>query len=182
MVDNQNNPMKEIAIEKVTLNIGVGESGDRLEKAKILLERISGKQVIKTSTKKRIPTWNVRPGLTLGVKTTLRGQEAVEVLKRLLTAKENRVKPSNFDAEGNLSFGLEEYIHIPGVKYDPTLGIMGLDICITLKRKGGTRTKRKAYKKAKIGKKHRISVEEAQEYFKKTFGIDIIEKVIKTYY
>ena len=112
MVDNHNNPMKEIVIEKVTLNIGIGEAGDRLEKAHILLEKITGKKIVKTSTKKRIPTWGIRPGLTVGVKTTVRGQGAIELLKRLFTAKENRVKPSNFDDEGNLSFGLPEYIHI----------------------------------------------------------------------
>lgn len=182
MVDNQNNPMKEIMIEKVTLNIGTGEAGERLEKAHKLLERISGKKIVKTVTKKRIPSWGVRPGLTIGVKTTLRGSEAVEILKKLFVAVENRVKPSNFDAEGNLSFGMAEYIHIPGVRYDPAVGIMGLDVCVTLKRKGGFRTKRKAYRSAKIGKAHRISIPEAQEFFKNKFGIDVSEKAVKTYY
>jgi len=182
MVDNQNNPMKEIMIEKITLNIGTGEAGDRLEKAHKLLERISGKKIVKTVTKKRIPSWGVRPGLTIGVKTTLRGNEAVELLKKLFAAVENRVKPSNFDAEGNLAFGMAEYIHIPGVRYDPSLGIMGLDVCVTLKRKGGFRTKRKAYRSAKIGKSHRIAVPEAQEFFKNKFGIDVSEKAVKTYY
>jgi large subunit ribosomal protein L5 len=177
-----NNPMKEIVIEKVTLNIGTGEAGDKLEKAQKLLERISGKKVVKTVTKKRIPSWGVRPGLTIGVKTILRGNEAVEILKKLFMAVENRVKPRNFDNEGNLSFGMAEYIHIPGVRYDPSLGIMGLDVCVTLKRKGGYRTKRKAYKSAKIGKSHRISIPESQDFFRNKFGIDVSEKAVKTYY
>lgn len=174
--------MKEIRIDKVTLNIGVGEAGDRLEKAKTLLERISGKTVVQTTAKKRIPTWNVRPGLAIGVKTTLRGKEAEEIFKRLLVAKENRIKPSHFDNEGNLSFGLEEYMHIPGVKYDPTLGVIGLNVCVTLKRKGGYRTKRKSYKSAKIGRRHRISKGEAEEFFKNKFDITFAEKVVRSYY
>lgn len=182
MVDNQNNPMKELIIEKVTLNIGVGEAGDRLEKANVLMERIAEKGVVKTSSKKRIPTWGVRPGLTLGIKTTLRGKKAEDVLKRLFVAVDNRVKKRNFDKEGNLSFGIAEYVHIPGVRYDPSLGIIGLDVCITLKRKGGTRTKRKRYRSAKIGAKHRISKEESMEFFQNKFGITSAEKEIRTYY
>lgn len=174
--------MKEIRIDKVTLNIGIGEAGDKLEKAKKLLGKISGKKIISTLAKKRIPTWNLRAGLPIGVKTTLRGQESEELLKRLFMAVENRVKPGQFDQEGNLSFGIGEYTHIPDVRYDPAIGVMGLNICITLKRKGGYRTKRKSYKSAKVGIKHRISNEEAQEFFKNKFGITIAEKVIRTYY
>ena len=163
-------------IEKMTLNVGVGEAGDKLEKAKVLLERISGTKVVTTASKKRIPTWGLRLGLPIGVKTTLRGQKAADLLKRILEAADNKVGKNQFDDEGNLSFGLKEYIHIPGVRYDPSLGIIGLDICVTLKRKGGFRTKRKAYKPGKIGKKHRITKEEAIEFFKNNFNIIFGEK------
>ena len=176
------NPMREILIEKITLNVGVGEAGDKLEKAKILLERISDTKVVKTSSKKRIPTWGVRPGLSLGIKTTLRGEKAVELLKRLFKAVDDHINPRMFDEEGNLSFGIDEYIHIPEVKYDPTLGIIGLDVCITLKRKGGTRIKRRSYRKSKIGNAHRISKEESVEFFKSKFGITVGEKERKMYY
>jgi large subunit ribosomal protein L5 len=182
MVDNINNPMKELRIEKITLNIGVGEAGDRLEKAETLLQRISGTKIVKTTAKKRIPTWNLRLGLPIGVKTTIRGKKAEELLKKLFISVENRVKPSNFDKEGNLSFGIKEYTHIPDVKYDPKIGVIGLDVCVTVKRKGGNRTKNKAYRPAKIGKKHRISIEESQEFFKKKFGLEIAEKFVRKYY
>lgn len=173
------NAMKEIMVEKVTLNVGVGEAGDKLERAKILLERISGTKVVKTTTNARIPTWGLRPGLTIGVKTTLRGKPAIEMLKRLFTAVENTVKPNQFDKEGNLSFGIKEYIHIPGTGYDPSLGIIGLDVAVTVKRKGGFRIKRRAYKKRPIGKSHRITKEESIEFFKKNFGITVGERVNK---
>lgn len=176
------NPMRELAIEKVTLNVGVGEAGDKLEKAKILLERIVNTKVVKTASKERIPTWGLRLGLPIGVKTTIRGEAAVALLKRLFKAVENRVKPSNFDKEGNISFGIKEYIHIPEVRYDPSLGIIGLDVCITLKRKGGFRTRRRSYKKRPVGKSHRISKDESIEFFKKTFGITVEEKAARTYF
>lgn len=174
--EKNQNPMKELMIEKVTLNVGVGEAGDKLEKAKILLGRISGEKVVATVSRKRIPTWGLRLGLPIGVKTTLRGTKASELLKRILEAADKKLGKNQFDDEGNLSFGLKEYIHIPGVRYDPSLGIIGLDICVTLKRKGGFRTKRKAYKPSRIGKSHRITKEEAMEFFRKNFDIVFGEK------
>ena len=182
VTETKENPMRQIMIEKLTLNVGVGESGDKLEKAKILLGRIADSKVVSTHAKKRIPTWGLRPGLTVGVKTTLRGKNAKELLVRLFKAVEDYINPKQFDEEGNLSFGIKEYIHIPDVKYDPSLGIIGLDVCITLKRKGGTRTKRKTLRKAPIGAKHRITKEESIEFFKKEFGISVEEKKKRTYY
>lgn len=176
MTTEKNNPMKEIEIEKLTLNVCVGESGDKLENAKILLERISDSKVVYTHAKKRIPTWNLRYGLAIGVKTTIRGKKVYELLKRLFESVENNIHPKNFDNEGNLSFGIKEYIHIPDVKYDPSLGIIGLDVCITLKRKSGYRVKRRNYKKSRVGKKHRISKEESMNFFKENFKITIGEK------
>ena len=176
------NPMREIKIEKVTINVGVGEAGDKLEKAKTLIEGIFNTKVVKTVAKDRIPTWGLRLGLPIGIKTTIRGEAAVTLLKRLFIANENRVKPSQFDNEGNLSFGIREYIHIPDVKYDPALGITGMDVCITLKRKGGFRTRRRSYQNTPVGKSHRITKEESIEFFKKKFGIEVAEKVQRSYF
>ncbi len=166
------NPMREIRIEKVTVNIGVGEAGDKLEHAYALLQRITGKKPVKTFSKKRIPNWNIRPGLPIGVKVTLRGKEAEEMLKRLLAAVENKVSLSNFDDQGNLNFGITEYIHIPGVKYDPNIGVYGMDVSVTLERPGYHVKKRK-YLKRKIGKKHVITKEEAAKFFEEKFGVEV---------
>lgn len=181
-MSNKMNPMRELAIEKVTLNVGVGEAGDKLEKAKTLLERISNTTVVKTVAKDRIPTWGLRLGLPIGIKTTMRGEQAIAMLKRLFKAVENRVKPSQFDNEGNLSFGIREYIHIPEVRYDPSLGIIGLDVCVTLKRKGGFRTRRRSYRKTPVGKAHRITKDESINFFKEKFGIAVEEKVARSYF
>ncbi len=166
------NPMREIRIAKVTLNMGVGEPGEKLELAKELLEKISGTKAVKTKAKKRVPSWGIRPGLEIGVKTTVRGEKAVELLKKLFAAVNNRISASNFDDHGNLSFGIKEYIHIPGMKYDPKYGIVGLDVCVTLERPG-YRVKRRRFK-SKIGKRHLITKDEAIQFFKDKFGVEIV--------
>src|SRR3989338_4408910 len=110
------NPMKEIRIEKVTLNIGAGKDQARLEKGLLLLNNITGIKPVKTFTKKRIPEWGLRPGLPIGCKLTLRKKKAEELLTRLLDAKNNRLGEKQFDNEGNLAFGVHEYIDISGAR------------------------------------------------------------------
>ena len=131
-----------ISIEKVTLNLGVGAAGENLEKAKKLLEMVSKQKPIETKGKKRIPTWNVRPGVPIGTKVTLRGKKAEEVLSTLLDSVERKLKKSNFDQLGNVSFGIHEYIDIPGFKYDPDIGMLGFDVNVTL-QKWGYRVKKR---------------------------------------
>jgi large subunit ribosomal protein L5 len=164
------NKMMEIRVEKVTLNIGLGEPGEKLNMMKELLERISNEKAVKTKSNKRIPTWNIRPKLEIGVKSVIRGKKAVELLKNLLKAKGDVLKDSNFDDTGNLNFGVEEYIDIPNIKYDPKIGMRGLNVCVTLERPG-YRVKRRRIRPARIGKKHAIKKEEAIAFMKKNFGV-----------
>ena len=166
--------MKEIKIEKITLNIGAGKDQAKLEKSIKLINNITGKTPIKTFTKKRIQEWGLRPGLPIGCKLTLRKSPAMEMLKRLLESKENILNANNFDNEGNISFGINEYIDIPGVKYDPAVGMMGLQVCITLKR-NGFRVKRRALKRAVIPMKHRIKKEDAVDFMKNSFNLKLGE-------
>ena len=164
--------MRDIFVDKVTLNVGVGEPGERLEKIKNLLEQISGSKVVKTETNKRIPEWSLRPGLEIGVKTTLRGAKADEILVRMFAAMENVIKESNFDKGGNFSFGIKEYIHIPGAKYDYTIGIVGIAVSVTLARKGFGITRKR--NKSKIGRSHLIKKEEAAEFVKNKYNVKVI--------
>jgi len=166
------NIMRNIRIEKVTLNIGAGKDQSKLDKSLSLLQNISSAKPVKTKAKKRIPEWGVRPGLPIGCKVTLRGEKAILLLKRLLDAKEHTLIESQFDEYGNISFGIQEYIDIEGVKYDPKIGILGLEVCITLERPG-FRIKKRKYMKRKIPKKHRISKDEAIEFMKVNFKIKI---------
>jgi len=167
--------MRNIRIEKLTLNIGAGKEQANLEKGVKLLKKIAGIDPVKTVAKKRIPTWGLRPGLPIGCKLTLRKGAAKNLLIKLLEAKNNRLSPSQFDAEGNLAFGIKEYLDIPNVKYDPEIGIMGLEVCITLERPG-FRIKRRKIKQRKIPARHRITKEEAIDFMAKEFKIKIGEE------
>nr|AMR06938.1 ribosomal protein L5 [uncultured archaeon] len=166
------NPMQVPRIEKVVVNIGAGESGEKLIKAEKLLERLIERKPIRTISKHKIPSWGLKKGDPIGCKVTLRGKEAEEFLKRGFSAKDNQLKESNFDEYGNFSFGVHEYIDIPGIKYDPDIGIFGMDIAVTMERPG-YRIKRRKLKKKKIPTRNLLSREESIEFIKKKFGINI---------
>jgi large subunit ribosomal protein L5 len=168
------NKMREIRIEKVTLNMGAGEAGAKLEKYVNLLNKITGRKPVQIVSQKRIPTWSVRPGLAIGTKVTVRGKDAEELLKRLFAAVENTIKPSSFDDEGNFAFGVPEYIDIPGMEYIVELGIVGLEVAVTLQRPG-FRIKRRKFNTKKIPAKHRITAKDAQEYLQNKFSVKIGE-------
>lgn len=166
------NPMTQARIEKITLNIGSGRDQSKLDKAVMLIEQITGIKPVKTVTNKRVAAWGLRPGLPIGCKLTLRGKQARDVLSRILEAKENKLKQSYFDENGNLSFGLSEYIDIPGVKYDTKIGMMGLQICVTFE-KPGFRIKKRKLQKKKIPHKHLIKKEDTINYMKDNFKVQI---------
>jgi len=168
------NLMKTIKVEKITLNMGTGKDQGVLEKGLKLLKTLTKVTPVKTITQKRIQEWGVRPGLAIGCKTTLRKTPAEELLVRLLEAKEKHLKKSQFDAFGNISFGIHEYIDIPGSEYDPDIGIMGLEVCITLQRPG-FRIKKRKIQKRKIPKTHQITKEEAIEFMKNKYNVVVEE-------
>lgn len=173
------NPMRRISMDKLTINIGAGEAGSNLDKGKALLEKTSGSTVVITKTRKR-STFGPAKGRPIGAKVTLRGEKAMELLGKLLQAADNRLKPGQFDRNGNFSFGVKEYIHIPDMKYDPDIGIMGFDVAVTLTRPG-FRVSRKRIRPGRIGKSHRITPEEAQKWVIKNFKVEVTDEV-KEYY
>ena len=167
--------MKDIKIEKVTLNIGAGKDQAKLEKGLQLLNVIGKATPIKTITTKRIQEWGLRPGLPIGCKLTLRKGKASGLLPNLLEAIDHKLQESQFDDNGNIAFGIKEYIEIPGVKYDPKIGIMGLQVCVTLERPG-FRIKRRRIMARKIPPSHRISKKEAIEFMSKNFKVKFGEE------
>ena len=169
------NPMREIRVEKVTLNIGAGKDQNVLEKGVKLLKNLTGVAPIKTTTQKRIAAWGLRPGLPIGCKITLRKKKGEEMLSRALDAKDFLLKKNQFDENGNLAFGVPEYIDIKDAKYDPEIGMMGLEVCVTLERPG-YRIKRRRLQQKKIPFKHRISKLEAIEYMKNRFNVKFEEQ------
>src|SRR3990167_7332483 len=128
------NTMREIKIEKITINIGVGEAGEKLDRAKKLLERLTNKKIVLTRTAKRT-TFGTPKGRTIGCKVTLRKNDALEFLKKAFDALDFKLNESIFDKQGNFSFGIKEHIDLPGVRYDPEIGIYGMDVSVTLERR-----------------------------------------------
>ena len=166
------NKMKEIRIEKVTLNIGAGKDQKVLEKGIKLLTNLTGIAPIKTITNKRLQAWGLRPGLPVGCKLTLRGEEAEKIIPRLIYAKDNILAEACFDDHGNISFGLPEYMDIKDAKYDPEIGMMGLQASITLTR-AGFRIKNRKIRVAKISPKHQIKQQEAMSFMKEKYSVKI---------
>ena len=169
------NPMEQARIEKVTVNIGVGESGERLGKAEQLLEKFTGRTPVRTVSSHKIPTWNIRKGEPIGCKVTLRGEKAKEIIERALYAKESILEDGHFSKDGNVSFGVQEYIDIKDLKYDPLIGIFGINITINLERPG-YRIGRRSQNQVKVPKKARVTRDDALEFMKVNFGVKIEEE------
>lgn len=165
--------MKRISLEKVVLNMGVGKSGEAIEIAKKALDQISGKKSCPRDAKETQRDWGVRQGEPIGVAVTIRGNNAKDLLKRLLEAKGNQVNEKSFDNFGNYSFGIKEHIDIPGVKYDPQIGILGLGVSVNLTRPGFSIRVRSKHK-ARVGKTHIITKKEAQDFLVKEFGVTVV--------
>ena len=164
--------MRDAVVDKVTLNIGVGMAGQELENAKSLLERLSGAKAVPTHAKVRNPVFKIKKGDIIGTKATLRGQSAIEFVKKALKAKGFALPSRSFDKEGNFSFGVPEYIEFPGAKYDPNIGMLGFDVCVTLRRRGFRVGKRRRAK-AKIGRHHRLTKEDGIEFAKSAFQMKV---------
>ena len=164
------NKMREIRIEKLTLNIGAGRDERMLSKGEKLFKQLTGVDPVRTTTSKRIQGWGLRPGLPIGVKSTIRTADKHELIARLVAAKDNILGPECFDENGNISFGIQEYVDIADAKYDPEIGIIGLQVCITLERPGFRIKKRKIGKK-KLPASHRISKEDAMKYMQEQFKV-----------
>ena len=119
MAEESTHPLRVVRIEKVTLNIATGKSGEPLEKAKKVLNQLTNKTPTTKQAKKAIKDFGVRKGEPIAAVVTLRGKDAGEFLKRALEAVSNKVNESSFDDYGNFSFGIKEHIEIPGTRYVP---------------------------------------------------------------
>ena len=169
------NVIQQIRVEKITLNMGTGGPGEKMEKAIRLLKNITGRKPVQTKTKKRIPSWGIRPGLSIGSKVTMRKKNAEEFLLRLLQAKNNILLRKHFDENGNFSFGIAEYLDIPVAEYDMQVGIIGFEVAVTLSRPGYRIAKRRINRK-KLPKKMRITKEEAIAFMKSKYSLMIKEE------
>jgi len=168
------NPMLTLKIEKAVVNISVGKSGELLEKAKTVLDEITGRKSCVRKAKKTVRDFGIRKGEPISCIATLRGEEAVAFLKRALDAVGNKVSKKSFDDQGNMSFGIKEHIEIPGIRYRPEVGIFGMDISVAPIRLG-YRVARRRRLRSRIGKSHRVTKDDSLKLMKQTLNLEILE-------
>jgi len=165
--------MLQPRIEKVVVNLNIGKSGEPLERAVRVLDEISGQTPYKAKAKKSIRDWGVRQGEPIACVVTLRKEKGLTFLKKVLPVIDNKISKRSFDETGNFAFGLKEHIDIPGVKYDPEIGIFGMDVCVSVNRPG-QRVKIRRKQTNRIGKKHMLTPEESMEYVRQTLGVELV--------
>jgi large subunit ribosomal protein L5 len=150
------NPMELPKLEKIVLNMGVGEAVNDSKKVKSAaadLERIAGQKPVITHARKSIAGFKVREGMPLGVKVTLRSARMYEFLDRLVNIALPRVRdfrglnPKSFDGAGNYAMGIKEHIIFPEINYDQVDQVWGMDIvvCTTAKTDDEARALLKAF-------------------------------------
>lgn len=165
-------PMREIMIGKVVVNIATGRSGEPLDRAMKILSQLTGQRPCMRRAKRTNRTFGISRNEPIACMVTLRGDKAEEFLKMALTAVGNRISPRSFDRTGNFAFGIREHIDISGTRYDPNLGIVGMDVMSTVERPG-YRISRRKRGRTKIGHNHRVTKEEAVEFIRNRFGTEV---------
>ena len=165
-------PMLRPRIEKVVVNISVGKSGEPLEKAVKVLKELTGQTPCKRKAKDSVRDFNIRKGESIACIVTLRGENAIEFLNRVLPVIDRKISSRSFDRQGNFSFGIKEHIEISGVKYDPEVGIFGMDVCVSVTRPGYRVKNRR--NENKLGAKHVLTPEESMAFVKDALGVEIV--------
>ena len=165
--------MRIIGVQKAVVNIGVGEAGEKLIKAEKVLNMLTNRTPVRTISRTTNRDLGIRKGMPIGCKVTLRDKEAEDFIKRAFWVKENRIAGYSFDPEGNFSFGISDYTDFEGMKYDPEIGIMGLDINVTLARPGKRVSMRKIMPR-RVPKNQRITREEGVTFVKNKFKVEVV--------
>ncbi|MBS3094931.1 50S ribosomal protein L5 [Candidatus Pacearchaeota archaeon] len=174
MKTKSENPMRQIRIDKVILN--VGGIGEELEKGAKLLKFLTGRNPAKMKSTKRIPSLGVRPGLEVGAVVTLR-KDVEPFIKKMLVTIDNKLRRRQI-AKNQFSFGIKEYIEIPGLEYQRDIGMRGFDVTIVFKR-SGRRVRLKKIKRGKVSLRQDITPNEIIKFMEEKYGVKFFGKEVK---
>jgi large subunit ribosomal protein L5 len=165
--------MRDIRIEKVVVNVGVGEAGEKLVKAQKVIELVTKQKSVQTLSHQAVRDWGVRRNMPIGTRVTLRGTSAEAFLTSALEIRNNRLPGYSFDPRGNFSFGIQDYTDFPGMKYDPEIGVFGMDVSVSLMRPGW-RVSRRASRARPIPRRHRVSRDDGIQFMKDRFKLEVV--------
>jgi large subunit ribosomal protein L5 len=158
------------------VNIGVGEGGQRLQLAERVLEILTGMKPVRTLATQTNRDLGTRRGSPIGCKVTIREQDLIHsFLTDAFWVRQNTLPAYNFDSQGNLSFGISDYTDFPKQKYDPDIGIYGMDVNVVLER-SGHRVSRRRQRSSRVGLKHRVGREESMNWFQERYELEIVEE------
>ncbi len=168
------NPHRAIRIIKIVVNAGVGESGENRTKAEKVLEMITHQKPVATRARSTNRDFGIRKGQEIGAKVTLRGAVAVEFLGRAFEARDRQLDVASIDRNGNFSFGIADYTDFTGMKYDPRIGIHGMDVAVELGR-AGYRVRQRRSQPRPIPRSIRSTPAETRAFLETAFRVNVVE-------
>jgi large subunit ribosomal protein L5 len=168
------NPHRQVRVLKAVVNSGVGESGEPLTKAQRVLQMVTGQKPVQTRSHSTNRDFGIRKGQAIGAKVTLRGPAAVEFLGRAFDARDKQLDGDSIDRNGNFSFGIADYTDFAGMKYDPAIGIHGMDVAVEMGR-GGYRVRNRRQQARPVPRRLRSTADDTREYLRRAFGVTIVE-------
>merc|ERR1711908_262416 len=171
MPRNDDNVMRKVLIDKLIINIAVGESGDRLTKAVRVLQQLRDQTPVENTARYTVRTFGIRRNEKIACHVTMRGDKARDMIERGLKITDYEISAKHFSSSGNFGYGVNEHIDL-GLKYDPQTGIYGMDFYVVLKRAGYNVAKKKA-KRGRIAPSHKVAKEDAMEFVRQEFNADI---------
>ena len=170
--DAATHEMREPYVEKVVVHMGVGQGGEPLADAEDIVEEITGQQSVRTTAKRTVGEFGIRKGDPIGVKATLRDDDAHAFLETALPLVD--ISASQFDDTGNLSFGVDDHTDFPSQEYDPNIGIYGLDVTTTIVRPGYRVAVRDTVTRS-IPSSHQMTTEDAIAFLEANFDVEVTE-------